>query len=192
MGVVAWLIFGLIAGAIAQLLVPGEDPGSGGLLGIVMTIVIGIAGALIGGWVGTQLGWGSVTSFDIRSLGLAILGAVLLLVGLRAIRGGSRSLAEPPGPGSSRRPPCARGGLHFAHGPGICPPTPPFAHIQLQRPMGLGTRMRFGTRSMPLADANPLPLATPRQRPTRACVPRTASLSRPAPRCSGDTLAGVS
>jgi uncharacterized membrane protein YeaQ/YmgE (transglycosylase-associated protein family) len=83
----------LIAGAIAQLLVPGEDPGSGGLLGIVMTIVIGIAGALIGGWVGTQLGWGSVTSFDIRSLGLAILGAVLLLVGLRAIRGGSRSLA---------------------------------------------------------------------------------------------------
>ncbi|MFN8617544.1 MAG: GlsB/YeaQ/YmgE family stress response membrane protein [Dehalococcoidia bacterium] len=93
MGVVAWLIFGLIAGAIAQLLVPGEDPGSGGLLGIVMTIVIGIAGALIGGWVGTQLGWGSVTSFDIRSLGLAILGAVLLLVGLRAIRGGSRSLA---------------------------------------------------------------------------------------------------
>lgn len=93
MGVVAWLIFGLIAGAIAQLLVPGEDPGSGGLLGIVMTIVIGIAGALIGGWVGTQLGWGSVTSFDIRSLGLAILGAVLLLVVLRAIRGGSRSLA---------------------------------------------------------------------------------------------------
>ena len=93
MGVVAWLIFGLIAGAIAQLLVPGEDPGGGGLLGIVMTIVIGIAGALIGGWVGTQLGWGSVTSFDIRSLGLAILGAVLLLVVLRAIRGGSRSLA---------------------------------------------------------------------------------------------------
>lgn len=93
MGVVAWLIFGLIAGAIAQLLVPGEDPGSGGLLGIAMTIVIGVAGALIGGWVGTQLGWGSVTSFDIRSLGLAILGAVLLLVGLRAIRGGSRSLA---------------------------------------------------------------------------------------------------
>ena len=93
MGVVAWLIFGLIAGAIAQLLVPGEDPGSGGLLGIVMTIVIGIAGALIGGWVGTQLGWGSVTSFDIRSLGLAILGAVILLVGLRVIRGGSRRLA---------------------------------------------------------------------------------------------------
>ena len=93
MGIVAWLIFGLIAGAIAQLLVPGQDPGGGGLLGIVMTIVIGIIGAFIGGWGGTQLGWGSVTSFDIRSLGLAILGAVLLLILLRAIRGGSRSLA---------------------------------------------------------------------------------------------------
>lgn len=93
MGVVAWLIFGLIAGAIAQLLVPGEDPGGGGLLGIVMTIVIGIIGAFVGGWVGTQLGWGSVTAFDIRSLGLAILGAVLLLILLRALRGGSRSLA---------------------------------------------------------------------------------------------------
>ncbi len=93
MGIVAWLIFGLIAGAIAQLLVPGEDTGGGGLLGILMTIVIGIVGAFIGGWVGVQLGWGSVTSFDIRSLGLAILGAVLLLILLRAIRGGSRSLA---------------------------------------------------------------------------------------------------
>ena len=93
MGILAWIIFGLIAGAIAQLLVPGEDPGGGGLIGIVMTILIGIVGAFIGGWVGVQLGWGSVTSFDVRSLALAVLGAVLLLVLLRAVRGGSRSLA---------------------------------------------------------------------------------------------------
>ena len=92
MGIVAWLIFGLIAGAIAQLLVPGEDPGGGGLLGILVTIVIGIVGAFIGGWIGVQFGWGSVSTFDIRSLVLAILGAVLLLVLLRAVRGGSRSL----------------------------------------------------------------------------------------------------
>jgi uncharacterized membrane protein YeaQ/YmgE (transglycosylase-associated protein family) len=91
--ILAWIIFGLIAGAIAQLLVPGEDPGGGGLFGIVLTIVIGIVGAFIGGWVGVQLGWGTVTSFDLRSLGLAILGAVLLLVVLRALRGGSRSWA---------------------------------------------------------------------------------------------------
>ncbi len=93
MGIVAWIIFGLIAGAVAQLLVPGNDPGGGGLLGIVMTIVIGIVGAFIGGFVGVQLGWGSVSEFDVRSLALAILGAVILLVLLRALRGGSRSLA---------------------------------------------------------------------------------------------------
>ena len=93
MSVLTWILFGLIAGAIAQLLVPGEDPGGGGIVGIAITILLGIAGAFVGGWVGVQLGWGSITSFDIRSLGLAILGAVLLLVLLRALRGGSRSLA---------------------------------------------------------------------------------------------------
>lgn len=93
MGILAWIIFGLIAGAIAQLLVPGNDPGSGGFIGIVLTVLIGIVGAFIGGWIGVQLGWGTITSFDIRSLGLAVLGAVLLLFVLRAIRGGSRSLA---------------------------------------------------------------------------------------------------
>jgi uncharacterized membrane protein YeaQ/YmgE (transglycosylase-associated protein family) len=93
MSVLTWILFGLIAGAIAQLLVPGEDPGGGGIIGIAITILLGIAGAFVGGWVGVQLGWGSITSFDIRSLGLAILGAVLLLVLLRALRGGSRSLA---------------------------------------------------------------------------------------------------
>ena len=93
MSVLAWILFGLIAGAIAQLLVPGEDPGGGGIIGIVITILLGIAGAFVGGWIGVQLGWGSITSFDIRSLGLAILGAVVLLVVVRALRGGSRSLA---------------------------------------------------------------------------------------------------
>jgi uncharacterized membrane protein YeaQ/YmgE (transglycosylase-associated protein family) len=93
MGILAWIIFGLIAGAVAQLLVPGDDPGSGGFLGLVMTVVIGIIGAFVGGWIGVQLGWGSVTSFDLRSLALAVMGAVVLLVLLRAIRGSSRSLA---------------------------------------------------------------------------------------------------
>lgn len=92
MAILTWIIFGLIAGAIAQLLVPGNDPGGRGLLGIVMTVVIGIVGAFIGGFIGVQLGWGSASSFDLRSLALAILGAVLLLVLLRTLRGGSRSL----------------------------------------------------------------------------------------------------
>lgn len=93
MGILAWIIFGLIAGAIAQLLVPGNDPGAGGFTGIIVTIAIGIVGAFIGGYLGTQFGWGSVSSFDIRSMLLAIGGAILLLFGLRAIRGGTRGLA---------------------------------------------------------------------------------------------------
>ncbi len=93
MGILAWIVFGLIAGAIAQLLVPGNDPGGGGIIGIVVTILVGIVGAFIGGWIGTQFGWGSTGSFDLRSLALAILGAVLLLFVVRALRGGSRSLA---------------------------------------------------------------------------------------------------
>ncbi|WP_322795180.1 GlsB/YeaQ/YmgE family stress response membrane protein [Tepidiforma sp.] len=86
MGILAWLVFGLIAGAIAKLLMPGDDPGKGGFGGIVVTIAIGIVGAVIGGFIGTAIGWGSVNAFDIRSFGLAILGGVIFLWLLRALR----------------------------------------------------------------------------------------------------------
>ncbi|WP_333844859.1 GlsB/YeaQ/YmgE family stress response membrane protein [Pelomicrobium sp.] len=62
-------------------MVPGKDVG-----GIVVTIAIGIAGALIGGFIGTQLGFGTVTGFDFRSLVIAVLGAVLLLVLVRLLK----------------------------------------------------------------------------------------------------------
>ncbi|HEX6309589.1 MAG TPA: GlsB/YeaQ/YmgE family stress response membrane protein [Longimicrobiales bacterium] len=76
MGIISWIVFGLIAGSIAKFIMPGKDPG--GCLG---TIVIGILGAVIGGFVGTQLlGVGSVTGFNLRSFGIAILGAIILLV----------------------------------------------------------------------------------------------------------------
>lgn len=76
MGVLAWILFGLVAGAIAKFIMPGKDPG--GCLG---TVVIGILGALIGGFVGSELlNIGSVTGFNLRSLGIAILGAIILLV----------------------------------------------------------------------------------------------------------------
>jgi uncharacterized membrane protein YeaQ/YmgE (transglycosylase-associated protein family) len=75
MGILAWILFGLIAGAIAKFIMPGKDPG--GCLG---TAVIGILGAVIGGFVSTQLlGIGSVTGFNIRSFGIAILGSIILL-----------------------------------------------------------------------------------------------------------------
>jgi uncharacterized membrane protein YeaQ/YmgE (transglycosylase-associated protein family) len=76
MGVLTWILFGLIAGAIAKFIMPGKDPG--GCLG---TVVIGILGAVIGGFVGTQLlGIGNVTGFNLRSFGIAILGAIILLI----------------------------------------------------------------------------------------------------------------
>ncbi len=74
MGFFSWIIFGLIAGAIAKALHPGKDPG-----GWIVTILIGIAGAFVGGWIGTLIGWGSVSGFNFRSFILAIIGSFLLL-----------------------------------------------------------------------------------------------------------------
>ncbi len=87
MGIIAWLIFGLIAGALAKLIVPGDDPGGGGLRGLVVTIAIGIVGAMIGGFIGTAIGWGTVNSFDFRSMALAVAGGIIFLVLLRAAVG---------------------------------------------------------------------------------------------------------
>lgn len=85
MGIIAWLIFGLIAGALAKLIVPGDDPGSSGFGGLLVTIAIGIVGAMIGGFIGTAIGWGTVSSFDFRSMALAVGGGVVFLVLLRAV-----------------------------------------------------------------------------------------------------------
>ncbi|MCD6064392.1 MAG: GlsB/YeaQ/YmgE family stress response rane protein [Flavipsychrobacter sp.] len=74
MGVLAWIVFGLIAGLIAKAMHPGKDPG-----GWILTIIIGIIGAVLGGWVGTAVGWGDVDGFNFRSFLLAIGGSVLLL-----------------------------------------------------------------------------------------------------------------
>jgi uncharacterized membrane protein YeaQ/YmgE (transglycosylase-associated protein family) len=81
MGVLSWIIFGLIAGGIAKYLLPGKDPG-----GCLATMLLGIAGALIGGFLGTHIfDWGTVTGFDLRSFGIAIVGAVLLLLVYRLL-----------------------------------------------------------------------------------------------------------
>ena len=69
-----WILLGLVVGALAKLIMPGEDPG-----GIFITILIGIAGAFVGGFVGSTLGIGDVTGFDLLSLALAIAGAMALL-----------------------------------------------------------------------------------------------------------------
>jgi len=72
-----WILFGLVAGTLAKFLMPGRDPS-----GCIFTVFLGIVGALVGGLVGTYLGWGTVTqgSFDLRSIGIAVIGAMLLLL----------------------------------------------------------------------------------------------------------------
>ena len=80
MGILSWIIFGLIAGALAKLIMPGRDPG-----GFIITILLGIAGAVVGGWIGTMLGFGTVTGFNLGSLGVAIVGALVLLAVYRAV-----------------------------------------------------------------------------------------------------------
>ena len=85
MGIFLWIVFGLIAGAIAKFLTPGRDPG-----GCIITIIIGVVGALLGGWIATLLGFGGISGFDIRSLVIAILGSVLLLFLWRMLSGRRR------------------------------------------------------------------------------------------------------
>jgi uncharacterized membrane protein YeaQ/YmgE (transglycosylase-associated protein family) len=81
MGIISWIVLGLIAGALAKFIMPGNDPG-----GIIVTIIIGIVGAVIGGFIGTQLGFGNVSGFNLHSLIIAVLGSLILLVGFRMIR----------------------------------------------------------------------------------------------------------
>jgi uncharacterized membrane protein YeaQ/YmgE (transglycosylase-associated protein family) len=81
MGILTWILFGLIAGIIAKVIMPGKDPG-----GFIVTAILGIVGALLGGFIGSVLGWGTVESFDLRGMFLAVIGAILLLVIYRAIR----------------------------------------------------------------------------------------------------------
>ena len=82
MNIFMWIMFGLTAGAIAKVLMPGKDPGGG-----ILTIIPGIAGALVGAWI-TEALWGGagLTGFDARSGGAAILGSLILLGIYRVFR----------------------------------------------------------------------------------------------------------
>ena len=87
MGILGWILFGLVVGALAKLVMPGRDPG-----GIIITILIGIAGAVLGGFVGRALGLygeGEPAGFV-----MAFLGAILLLF-LYRLTVGRRYIARP-------------------------------------------------------------------------------------------------
>lgn len=86
-GIIGWIILGLLAGAIAKAILPGDDPG-----GIVVTMLIGIAGAIVGGLIASALNVGELGEFfDIGTWIIAILGALLLLVAYRLAIGRRRA-----------------------------------------------------------------------------------------------------
>ncbi|WP_328405013.1 GlsB/YeaQ/YmgE family stress response membrane protein [Streptomyces sp. NBC_00390] len=88
MGIIAWILIGLLAGMIAKLLMPGKDPG-----GIVITMLIGIAGGLLGGWLGKVIfGVDSIDGFfDLSTWVAAIVGSLILLALYRLFAGSRRS-----------------------------------------------------------------------------------------------------
>ena len=84
MGIIGWIVLGLIAGVLAKLIMPGRDPG-----GFILTILIGIAGGLLGGFIGNALGFHGVQGLNIASILWAVLGAVILLALYRMFVGRS-------------------------------------------------------------------------------------------------------
>ncbi len=82
MGILSWIVLGLIVGALARWIMPGKGP-----QGFLVTIAIGVVGAFLGGFIGAGLGLGDVDGFNLRSLFLATIGAVALLLGYRALKG---------------------------------------------------------------------------------------------------------
>jgi uncharacterized membrane protein YeaQ/YmgE (transglycosylase-associated protein family) len=79
-GVLGWIVFGLIVGIVAKLLMPGRDPG-----GFIVTILIGICGAVVAGWIGRTAGWYGPT--DSAGYLMSILGAIILLALYRMVAG---------------------------------------------------------------------------------------------------------
>jgi len=91
-GIIGWILLGLLAGAIAKLILPGDDPG-----GIIVTTLIGIAGALVGGFIASALDIGDLDEFfDIGTWLIAIGGALLLLVIYRLFTGGTAARRDTP------------------------------------------------------------------------------------------------
>ena len=87
-GIIGWIILGLLAGAIAKILLPGRDPG-----GLIGTTLIGVAGAFVGGWLSSRFLDRPVEShfFDLYTWGAAIGGSLVLLIGYRLLFGNSRN-----------------------------------------------------------------------------------------------------
>ena len=86
MGIISWIIVGLIAGALGKLIMPGDDPGV-----IIVTILLGIVGAFVGGFVVNLFGGMGVTGLNLGSILVATLGAIILLAIYRLVIGRRRA-----------------------------------------------------------------------------------------------------
>jgi uncharacterized membrane protein YeaQ/YmgE (transglycosylase-associated protein family) len=86
MGIIAWIVVGLIAGVLAKLIMPGDDPG-----GFIVTILLGMVGAFVGGFVVNLFGGAGVSGFNLWSILVATLGAIILLAIYRLVAGGRRA-----------------------------------------------------------------------------------------------------
>jgi uncharacterized membrane protein YeaQ/YmgE (transglycosylase-associated protein family) len=105
MGIIGWIVLGLIAGAIAKAILPGDDPG-----GIIVTIIIGIVGAILGGFLAQVLFNRDTVDefFDISTWLTAIIGAIILLVLYRLVTGRGRRWTSEQRAGSGGCPPHPR------------------------------------------------------------------------------------
>jgi len=83
MGIIVWIVFGLLVGIVAKVLTPGRDPG-----GFIVTVLLGIAGALVGGFIGRTAGW--YGEGDPVGFAMAVVGSIVLLVLYRLVIQGPR------------------------------------------------------------------------------------------------------
>ncbi len=81
MGIVSWIIFGLIAGILAKVDYAGKDGRE-----FVVTVILGIIGAVVGGWISTLFGFGKVDGFNFGSFVVAVIGALVVLFIYRKVR----------------------------------------------------------------------------------------------------------
>ena len=84
MGIISWVVLGLIVGVLAKWIMPGKVPD-----GLIVTILLGVGGAFVGGLIGSLLGFGKVTGFSLENLALATGGALLILFLYGKVKGGS-------------------------------------------------------------------------------------------------------
>ena len=92
MSILAWIIVGIIAGFLARAVLPGREPGPGGIFG---DLIVGIVGAIVGGWIFRALGYAGVTGVNLGSILIAFLGAIIFLLIWRAIAGAGTHAPRP-------------------------------------------------------------------------------------------------